>query len=177
MGFREVKYRRKKTSLSSVKNPFTDKKESSAIYSPRGQSRAEHRLTVSAVMIPRPAAAPQRNNQQRMERPQRQFTRINMTLTEVLPHLLRSNLATLNEAPKNPNTTSPRYNPNARCSYHSESPGHDMNDCWALRNKVQDLIEAKEIEFDAPEKPNVITAPMHKHNGGVNVVDTDQFVT
>ena len=96
-----------------------------------------------------------------------------MTLAEVLPHLLKSNLATLKEAPRNPNTASPRYNPNARCAYHSESPGHDTNDCWALRNKVQDLLEAKEIEFDAPKKSNVITAPMPKHGRGVNAVDTD----
>ena len=128
-------------------------------------------------MIPRPAAAPQCNNQQRVEIPQQKFTRINITLAEVLPHMLRSNLATLKGAPKNLNTTSPRYNPNARCAYHSESPCHHTNDCWALRNKVQDLIEAKEIEFDAPEKPNVITAPMPKHGRGVNAVDTDLFVT
>ena len=73
-----------------------------------------------------------------------------MTLSQILPHLLKSDLVTLREAPKNPNTASPHYNPNARCAYHSESPGHDTNDCWALKNKVQDLIEAKEIEFDAP---------------------------
>ena len=42
---------------------------------------------------------------------------------------------------------------------------------------MQDLIETKEIEFDAPEKPNVITAPMPKHGHGVNVVDDDLFVT
>ena len=42
---------------------------------------------------------------------------------------------------------------------------------WAMRNKVQDLIKAKEIEFDAPENPNVITAPMPKHGRGVNFVD------
>ena len=100
-----------------------------------------------------------------------------MTLAEVLPHFLRSNLATLKEAPKNLNTTSPRYNPNARHAYHSESPGHDTNDCWDLRNKIQDLIKAKEIEFDSPEKPNLITAPMPKHGRGVNAVDTDVFVT
>ena len=94
-----------------------------------------------------------------------------MTLAEVLPHLLRSNLATLREAPKNPNTTCPRYNPNARCAYHSESPGHDTNDCWALRNKIQDLIEAKEIDFDAPKKPNVITAPMPKHGSRINAIE------
>ena len=32
----------------------------------------------------------------------------------------------------------------------SESPGHDTNNSWALKNKVQDLLEAKDIEFDAP---------------------------
>ena len=54
----------------------------------------------------------------------RQFTWINMTMSQVLPHLLKTNLATLKEAPKNPNTASPRYNPNTRCDYHSKSPGH-----------------------------------------------------
>src|ERR1044072_577700 len=28
------------------------------------------------------------------------------------------------------NTSSPKYNPNARCAYHSNSPGHDTNKCW-----------------------------------------------
>ena len=42
---------------------------------------------------------------------------------------------------------------------------------------MQDLIERKEIEFDPPETPNVITAPMPKHGQGVNVVDDDLFVS
>ena len=62
---------------------------------------------------------------------------------------------------------------NARCAYHSDSPGHDTNNCWALKNKVQDLIDAKEIEFEAPEKPSVITAPMPKHDAGVNAIEDD----
>ena len=86
-----------------------------------------------------------------------------MSLSQVLPHMLKSNLVTLKEAPKNPNTTSPRYNSNARCAYHSDSLGHDTNDCWALKNKVQDLVEAKEIEFDPPETPNVIMKQIPKH--------------
>ena len=100
-----------------------------------------------------------------------------MTLAQVLPHLLNLNLATLKEAPKNPNTASPCYNPNVRCSYHSENPGHDTNDFWALKNKVQDLIEEKEIEFDPPETPNLITAPIPKHNQCVNVVNDECFVS
>ena len=35
------------------------------------------------------------------------------------------------------------------------------------------MIEAKAIEFDAPEKPNVITAPMPKHGQGVNAIEDD----
>ena len=61
----------KDASSSSVKKPFAGKKEASAIYSSRGQNRAEQHQIVSAVMMPRPAVAPQRNNQQRVERPQR----------------------------------------------------------------------------------------------------------
>ena len=45
------------------------------------------------------------------------------------------------------------------------------------RKKVQDLLKSKEIEFDAPEIPNVITAPMPKHNRDVNIVEEDMFVT
>ena len=84
---------------------------------------------------------------------------------------------TLKEAPKNPNTTSPHYHPNARCAYHSESPDHDTNNCWALKNKIQDLIEAKEIEFDVPEKPNVISSPMPRHGHNTNAIEEDLFVT
>ena len=100
-----------------------------------------------------------------------------MTMSQILPQLLTTNMVTLKEALKNPNTISPRYNSNARCTYHSESPGHDTDNYWDLKNKVQDLIEAKEIEFDAREKPNVITAPMPKHGHGVNVVGDELFVT
>ena len=57
----------KGASSSSEKKPF--KKEASAVYSLRGQSKMEYCQTVSAVMIPMPAAAPQRNNQEKVERP------------------------------------------------------------------------------------------------------------
>ena len=99
-------------------------------------------------MIPKPASDQPRNNQSRnnqprVERPVRQFTKINMTPAQVLPHILKLNMAMLKEAPKNPNTASPHYHLNARCAYHSESPGHDTDNCWALKNKIQDLTQRK----------------------------------
>ena len=45
--------------------------------------------------------------------------------------------------------------------------------CWALRNRVQDLIDAKEIQFEAPERPNIVTAPMPQH--GVNAIEEDLY--
>ena len=99
-----------------------------------------------------------------------------MTPAQVLPHLLKLNLASLKEAPKNPNTTSPFYHANAKCAYHSDNLGHDTNNCWALKNKIQDLIDAKEVEFDAPEKPNVISAPMPKHGHNAHAIEEDQYV-
>ena len=57
----------------------------------------------------------------------RQFTKINMTLAQALQGMLKANLITLRDPPAKPNTTSPRYNPDARCAYHSDSPGHRHN--------------------------------------------------
>ena len=100
-----------------------------------------------------------------------------MTPAQVLPHLLKLNLTSLKEAPKNPNTSSPYYHSNAKCAYHSDSVGHDTNNCWALKNKIQDLIDAKEVEFDALEKPNVISSLMPKHGHNIHAIMEDTHVT
>ena len=73
--------------------------------------------------------------------PEKQNSSSKMEINFVVPKL-KPNLATLKEAPKNLNTVSPHYHPNARCAYHSESLGHDTNNSLALKNKVQDLLEA-----------------------------------
>ena len=100
----------KAASTSAEKRPF--KKEASAVYSPRRQVKPESRQAVNALVISKPVAAPQQYNQQRSERPKRQYTRLSMTLSQILPQLLSTNLVTLKEAPKVVNTASPKYNPN-----------------------------------------------------------------
>ena len=92
----------KGTSSSAEKKPFIGKKEASVDYGSRGQSRPEHRQAVNAVVISRPTVATQCNNQKRVERPQRQYTRLNMILSQILAQLVKTNLLTLREAPKNP---------------------------------------------------------------------------
>ena len=85
--------------------------------------------------------------QQQHKEPRRLFTRLNVSLTHILQHLLKMNLVALREPPRKPNTSSPSYNPNVRCAYHSNSPGHGANSCWALKNKIQDLIDEGVLEF------------------------------
>ncbi|XP_058754998.1 uncharacterized protein LOC131628147 [Vicia villosa] len=93
-----------------------------------------------------------------------------MPLSQVLQHLLKANLITTKDPPKIVNTANPTYDPKVTCAYHSNAPGHHADNCWALGNKVQDMIQAGEIEFNALETPNVITAPMPKHNTTINAI-------
>ena len=39
------------------------------------------------------------------------------------------------------------------------------------------MIDNKEIDFDLPETPNVITAPMPKHDKGISDVEDVLYVT
>ena len=109
-----------------------------------------------------PVSQIQHHNQQKSER--RQFTRLSMTLSQILPQLLEAKLVTLKEAPKFQNTTSPKYNPNARCAYHFDSPGHDTNECWALKNKIQDLIDEGALEFTQDGQAEFFYYPCKTHH-------------
>ena len=70
-----------------------------------------------------------------------------MPMLQVFLHTLTLNLVTLKDPPWNPNTSAPSYHPNERCAYHSNSPGHDTDSCWTLKDKIQDLIDEGALEF------------------------------
>ena len=95
---------------------------------------------------------------------QRPFTKLNMPLSQALQHLLRLNLVTLVGPHTNPNTSSPNYNPDARCAYHSNSPGHDTDDCWALKNKIQNLIDEGALEFMQDGQAEFFFHPSKAHH-------------
>ena len=64
------------------------------------------------------------------------------------------------------------YDANARCEVHSGGVGHSTDNCFALKCKVQDLLDAKAIEFTPVTGLNVTQNPMPRHRGGaVNVID------
>ena len=73
----------------AVKKPFVGKKETNAIYEQRSRIKSDRHQPVGATLIsnPTPIQRPQQqNNQHRSYTPRRQFTRINMPLSQALQH-------------------------------------------------------------------------------------------
>ena len=68
-------------------------------------------------------------------------------MSQVLLHMLNLNFVTLKDPPRNPNIVAPSYHPNERCAYHPNSPWHDTDSCWMLKNKIQDLVDKGALEF------------------------------
>ncbi|XP_019433359.1 PREDICTED: uncharacterized protein LOC109340205 [Lupinus angustifolius] len=63
------------------------------------------------------------------------------------------------------------FNPNVSCEYHSGVIGHSFEHCRALKDKVQSLINAKQLHFK-PIVPDIDRNPLPNHgNQGVNAVE------
>ncbi|KAF1871148.1 hypothetical protein Lal_00020882 [Lupinus albus] len=76
-------------------------------------------------------------------------------------------------AGQTPNTTSPWYDPNANCDYHSGIIGHSTETCRALKHRIQDLIDFKWLEFK-DTVPTITGNPLPNHgNQGINVLEQD----
>jgi len=64
------------------------------------------------------------------------------------------------------------YNPNAKCEFHSGPIGHSIEDCRALKETVQKLVENKSLSFKE-NGPNVKSNPLPGYNGP-NVNDVEE---
>ncbi|XP_050908975.1 uncharacterized protein LOC127122724 [Lathyrus oleraceus] len=63
-----------------------------------------------------------------------------------------------------------RHNPNATCAFHAGYIGHSTEDCWALKKRIQELIDQEILSF-SEEKLNVKTNPLPNHSGAaINIV-------
>ena len=87
-----------------------------------------------------------------------------MSLTQALHHVLEAKLVVLREPPQKPNTSSPYYKHNERCMYHSNSRGHDTDHCWALKNKIYDLIDGEMLELAKDGQLEFFCHPSKAHH-------------
>ena len=71
-----------------------------------------------------------------------EFAPILMTYGDLLPSLITNQLAVVTPGRTYQSPFSKWYNPNATYAYHRGTPGHSVEQCMALKHKVQRLIEA-----------------------------------
>jgi len=102
------------------------------------------------------------------------FTPIPMTYRDFLPSLITNQLVVVIPG-RVPQPPFPKwYNPSATCAYHGGALGHSVEQCLALKNKVQSLIEARWLTFQE-DGPNIKANPLANHGGGaVNAIEVSR---
>ena len=125
---------------------------------------------------PRPSVNPNPNTNTNPRRnfPERKpakFTLIPMLYADLLPSLLNNQMAMVSSGKVYPPPFSQLYNPNATCTYHGGVLGHSIEQCVALKHKVQSLIDAGWLTFQE-NSLNVRTNPLANHGGSsMNAVE------
>ncbi|KAI5384770.1 hypothetical protein KIW84_071675 [Lathyrus oleraceus] len=98
------------------------------------------------------------------------FDPIPMNYAELYPSLIERKLITPRDPPAI--LTNPQwwYKPELHCVYHSCAPGHDVENCYPLKTKVQDLVRSGILFFE-DVGPNVKKNPLPEHGKvAVNMV-------
>ncbi|KAI5404416.1 hypothetical protein KIW84_051545 [Lathyrus oleraceus] len=103
------------------------------------------------------------------ERKKVTFDPIPMTYAELYPSLIERKLITPRDPPAIPANPQWWYKPELHCVYHSGAPGHDLENCYPLKTKVQDLVRCGILCFE-DVGPNVKKNPLPEHGKSVNMV-------
>ncbi|XP_019447261.1 PREDICTED: uncharacterized protein LOC109350485 [Lupinus angustifolius] len=99
-----------------------------------------------------------------------QFDPIPVTYAEIFAYLMAGGFITLIVG-KIPDSPGPWFNPNVTCAYHSGIVGHSIEHCRALKYKVQQLINTKQLVFEE-NIPDVDRNPLPNHGSqGVNAIE------
>ncbi|KAI5390126.1 hypothetical protein KIW84_075450 [Lathyrus oleraceus] len=97
------------------------------------------------------------------------FDPIPMSYTELYPSLIERKLITPRDPPAVPANPQWWYKPDQHCVYHSGAPGHNIENCYPLKTKVQDLMRCGILSFE-DSGPNVTKNPFPEHGKSVNMV-------
>ena len=88
-----------------------------------------------------------------------QWDPIPVTYAELLPKLIDSgHIKPIQARPRRPPFPN-WYDVNIRCDYHSGVPGHSIEDCTFLKNKVQNLIQEGKLKFEKSDEPAKVKHP------------------
>ncbi|XP_069155857.1 uncharacterized protein [Solanum lycopersicum] len=107
------------------------------------------------------------------KKPSRKFTTLAESRTKLFERLVADGYIHP-VGPRPVDVNSKFYRPDQRCAYHSNSVGHDTEDCINLKHKIQDLIDQEVVSLQ-PAVPNVNTNPLPNHGGdNLNMIETDE---
>lgn len=82
------------------------------------------------------------------------FDPIPITYTELYPMLIQKNWVQTRNPPAIPKKLPWWYKQETSCAFHQGAPGHDLNNCMALKIEVQKLMRAGILTFEGT-RPNV----------------------
>ncbi|XP_027095994.1 uncharacterized protein [Coffea arabica] len=70
------------------------------------------------------------------------------------------------------------YDSQSFCAYHSGAPRHSTSNCWALKHKIQDMIDAGDIVLRRKDeqRPSVSNNPLSTHKDTVGAITVDEEV-
>ncbi|XP_050896495.1 uncharacterized protein LOC127103267 [Lathyrus oleraceus] len=128
---------------------------------------------------------PQQHQHQLQQRPPQQQRRTNfdaipMSYAELYPALITKNLVQPRPRPPVPEVLPWWYKPEVSCPFHQNAPGHDLDNCFALKLEVQKLTRAGILTFKNMG-PNVKDNPMPSHGpssvNNIEVCLNEQRVT
>ncbi|XP_050913604.1 uncharacterized protein LOC127128392 [Lathyrus oleraceus] len=105
-------------------------------------------------------------NTSNYERKRVTFDPILMTYAELYPSLIDRKLITPRDPPVVPANAQWWYNPELHCMYHFGAPGHDVENCFPLKTKVQDLVRSGILFFEDVGL-NVKKNPLLEHGKAV----------
>lgn len=75
------------------------------------------------------------------------FDLIPMTYRELYPSLLQKGLVIPRSLGPSPDPLPLWFNINSHCPFREGAPGHDLEGCFALKIKVQELVRSKILSF------------------------------
>ncbi|XP_031398490.1 uncharacterized protein LOC116209067 [Punica granatum] len=92
-------------------------------------------------------------------RPRKQYPNLPVPLSHIYQQI-RDKIGTIAPQPSFDPTIQDQ---SKQCEYHRGAPGHTLDACWRLRERIQEMIDAKELVFNAVRSPNVQANPLPDH--------------
>jgi hypothetical protein len=159
-GVRQGRLAKKDGSFSGTRklgNNFQEKEQEVSMLTQRGPKRGNyqqrHVVADNSRHLPRQRASPHSDKQNHSPRTPH-FEPIPVSYAKFLPALIENNLTQTRPPNPVPEKFPWWYRSDHFCDFHQGAPGHDTEECWALKYEVQRLVRENMLSFQG-SGPNV----------------------